>query len=309
MMTNQRNALTTVVSYPERGEGGNNKYRGNCSPKLIEDLIAHFGVQEICDYMCGSNTTGDAARTMGIYSHTYDLHSGFDLLHSDIPERPQFIFWHPPYWDIIKYSDVMYRASEVQQRYGYDPRRFDLSRIPTWEGFVQAMNYCMMKQFCALDKGGRMAVLVGDIKKKGRLLSMLFELTKPGTLENVIIKTQHNCVSDRRSYSGRFIPIVHEYVLLLRKDMPLTYPLLMTYRLEGDIRDMPGATWRDILADAMESFQAPVSLDQIYEKVGNYKRARYQQHWKDKVRQTLQYHPNTFYSLGRGIWALKRQAG
>ena len=53
MMTNQRNALTTVVSYPERGEGGNNKYRGNCSPKLIEDLIAHFGVQEICDYMCG----------------------------------------------------------------------------------------------------------------------------------------------------------------------------------------------------------------------------------------------------------------
>ena len=66
--------------------------------------------------MCGSNTTGDAARTMGIYSHTYDLHSGFDLLHSDIPERPQFIFWHPPYWDIIKYSDVMYRAFDVQQR-------------------------------------------------------------------------------------------------------------------------------------------------------------------------------------------------
>ena len=308
MMTNQRNALTTVVSYPERGEGGNNKYRGNCSPKLIEDLIAHFGVQEICDYMCGSNTTGDAARTMGIHSHTYDLHSGFDLLHSDIPERPQFIFWHPPYWDIIKYSDVMYRAFDVQQRYGYDPRRFDLSQIPTWDGFVQAMNYCMMKQFCALEKGGRMAVLVGDIKKKGRLLSMLFELTKPGTLENIVIKTQHNCVSDRRNYSGRFIPIVHEYVLLLRKDRPLTYPLLMTYRLQGDIRDMPGATWRDIIADAMESFHTPVALEQIYEAVGSYKRAQQQQHWKDKVRQTLQHHPNTFYSTGRGVWGLKQCA-
>ena len=286
MMTNQRSALTTVVSYPERGEGGNNKYRGNCSPKLIEDLIAHFGVQEICDYMCGSNTTGDAARTMGIHSHTYDLHSGFDLLHSDIPERPQFIFWHPPYWDIIKYSDVMYRAFDVQQRYGYDPRRFDLSRIPTWEGFVQAMNYCMMKQFCALEKGGRMAVLVGDIKKKG---------VRP-------------YVSDHRSYSGRFIPIVHECVLLLRKDRPLTYPLLMTYRLQGDIRDMPGATWRDIIADAMESFHTPVALEQIYEAVGNYKRAQQQQHWKDKVRQTLQHHPNTFYSTGRGVWGLKQCA-
>ena len=57
--------LTSIVSYPERGEGGNNKYRGNCSPKLIEDL-----------------------------------HSGFDLLNSDIPERPSFVFWHPPYWNM-----------------------------------------------------------------------------------------------------------------------------------------------------------------------------------------------------------------
>lgn len=306
MMTNQmkHRPLTTLVSYPERGVGGNNRYRGNCSPKLVEDLIAHFGVQDICDYMCGSNTTGDAARSMGITSHTYDLHSGFDLLHCDISERPQFIFWHPPYWDIIKYSDVMYRASEVQSRYGYDPRRYDLSRIPTWEQFVQAMNYCMMKQFCSLEAGGRMAVLVGDIKKKGKLLSMLFELIKPGTVENVIIKAQHNCVSDGRSYSGRFIPIVHEYVLLLRKDQPLVCPLLMTYRVEGDIRDMPGATWRDIIADAMDSLHGPAPLEQIYGKVGRYKRAQQQAHWKDKVRQTLQYHPNVFYSPQRGIWAL-----
>lgn len=308
MMANHTNTLTTVVSYPERGEGGSNRYRGNCSPKLIEDLIAHFGIQDICDYMCGSNTTGDAARTMGIPSHTYDLHSGFDLLHCDIRERPQFVFWHPPYWDIIHYSDVMYRASDVQQRYGYDPRLYDLSRIPTWEGFVQAMNYCMMKQFCALEPGGRMAVLVGDIKKKGRLYSMLFELTKPGMMENVIIKAQHNCVSDRRSYSGRFIPIVHEYVLLLRKEQPLVYPLLMTYRLEGDIRDMPGATWRDILADAMESFREPMPLGRIYEKVAGYKRTREQDHWRDKVRQTLQCYPNVFCSTDRGVWMLRKYA-
>ena len=70
MMTNQKNALTTLVSYPERGEGGSNKYRGNCSPKLIEDLISHFKIQDICDYMCGSNTTGAAANAMGIRSHT-----------------------------------------------------------------------------------------------------------------------------------------------------------------------------------------------------------------------------------------------
>lgn len=69
-MMNQNKALTSVVSYPERGHGGNNRYRGNCSPKLIEDLITHFRPHEVCDYMCGSNTTADAARAMGIVSHT-----------------------------------------------------------------------------------------------------------------------------------------------------------------------------------------------------------------------------------------------
>ena len=303
-MINQNKTLTSVVSYPERGQGGNNRYRGNCSPKLIEDLITHFRPHEVCDYMCGSNTTADAAHAMGIVSHTYDLHSGFDLLHTDIQERPEFIFWHPPYWDIIQYSDVMYRASDVQERYGYDPRLFDLSRIPTWEGFVQAMNYCMMKQFCALEQGGRMAVLVGDIKKKGRLFSMLFELTKPGVLENVIIKTQHNCMSDQRVYSGRFIPIVHEYVLLLRKDAPLVVPMLMTYRITGDVRDMPGATWRDIIAGVLEECHGRASLEEIYQRVEGHKRAQSQQWWKEKVRQTLQINPQTLEHTGRGMWRL-----
>lgn len=71
-------------------------------------------------------------------------------------------------------------------------------------------------------------------------------------MENIIIKAQHNCVSDRRTYGGRFIPIVHEYVLLLRKETPLVIPFLMTYRVNSDIRDMPGATWRDIIADILE---------------------------------------------------------
>lgn len=58
------NRLTSIVSYPERGTGGNNRYRGNCSPKLIEDLIGFFRPAEICDYMCGSGTTQDAAHSI-----------------------------------------------------------------------------------------------------------------------------------------------------------------------------------------------------------------------------------------------------
>ena len=300
--------LTSIVSYPERGEGGNNRYRGNCSPRLIEDLLGFFRPEEICDYMCGSGTTKAAADKLGIGSHIYDLHSGFDIMTCDIPERPEFIFWHPPYWDIVTYSDVMYKASDVQKNYGYDPRQHDLSRIPDWECFVEKMNYAMMKQFSALEKGGRMAVLMGDIKKKGVLYSMLSEIIKPGSLENIIIKAQHNCFSDQVQYSGKFIPILHEYVMIVRKDSPLLVPIIMAKKAEVDIRDMPGATWRDVVAAVLEQCSEPVTLTFLYEKIEPHKKAQANKWWKEKIRQTLQINHAYFFHNGRGMWSINKKA-
>lgn len=301
----QSTHLSSIVSYPERGEGGNNKYRGNCSPKLIEDLIGFFKPSEICDYMCGSGTTGDAATKCGITSKLYDLHSGFDIMNSEIPERPEFIFWHPPYWNIIQYSDIMYSASDVQNQYGYNPCHFDLSRIREWDEFVKALNYAMMKQFSALEKGAHMAVLMGDIKKKGKLFSMLAEIIKPGTLENIIIKTQHNCFSDNTQYNGKFIPILHEYVMIIHKDDTLLYPILFSETQRVDIRDMPGATWKDVVASVMEDTTEPVPLKWIYEKIEPYKKARQNKWWREKIRQTLQIYPSIFIRTERGKWGLK----
>ena len=298
--------FTSIVSYPERGAGGNNRYRGNCSPKLIEDLIGFFRPKEICDYMCGSGTAKAAADKLGIKSQLYDLHSGFDIMNCDIKERPEFIFWHPPYWDIIKYSDVMYKASDVKSKYGYDPMPLDLSRIPDWERFVQAMNYAMMKQFSALEKGGRMAVLMGDIKKKGKLYSMIAEIVKPGTMENIIIKAQHSCFSDNTQYSGAFIPILHEYVLIVRKDSPTAIPVLMCSQKTMDIRDMPGATWRDVVAAVLEDCNGAVSLTYLYEQIEPHKKAQANKWWKEKIRQTLQCNPAHFVHDGRGMWSLNR---
>lgn len=300
--------LTSIVSYPERGEGGNNRYRGNCSPKLIEDLIAFFKPEEICDYMCGSGTTKAAADRLGIRSRLYDLHSGFDIMNCEIKERPEFIFWHPPYWDIIKYSDVMYKAADVEKQYGYNPKLYDLSRIQDWDDFVKAMNYAMMKQFSALEKGGRMAVLMGDIKKKGKLYSMISEIIKPGTLENILIKAQHNCFSDSVQYSGSFIPILHEYVLIVRKDAPLVFPILQTQNTSIDVRDMPNATWKDIVASVLETCDFEASLSVLYEKIAPYKKAKESKFWKEKVRQTLQVYTNYFHSPARGVWQLRRTA-
>ena len=307
-MSKPNRTLTSIVSYPERGEGGSNRYRGNCSPKLIEDLINFFKPAEICDYMCGSGTTKDAADKCGIKSRIYDLHSGFDMMHCDIPERPEFIFWHPPYWDIIKYSDVMYKAADVESRYGYNPVKYDLSRIPNWDGFVYAMNYAMLKQFSSLERGGRMAVLMGDIKKKGKLYSMLSEIVKPGTLENIIIKVQHNCFSDNNDYSGNFIPILHEYLMIVRKDISLIVPMICSKQIVTDIRDVKEATWKDVVSAVLEECDKSVPLSYIYEQIADHEKTKSNKWWKEKIRQTLQCNPAHFKNTDKGMWCLRKSA-
>lgn len=296
--------MKSIVSYPERGQGGKSSYRGNCSPKLISDLIEQFKLEEINDYACGSGTTKDVAEQLGIRSFATDLRLGFDLMNHEIDQRPEAIFFHPPYWDIIRYADSMYSAQEVKKAYGYDPLKSDLSQIPTWEGFVNAMNYCVMKQFNALAKGGRMFILMGDIKKKGKLYSMLCDIMKPGTLEQIVIKAQHNCWSDQVSYSGRFIPIVHEYLLIVRKDLSLSFLVKVTKNIKADIRSMKNATWKDIVAAVLEDAGSPLCLDQIYNKVKGFERAKDYKIVEEKVRQTLQRYPSLFKSVSRGIWGI-----
>jgi len=297
--------MNSIVSYPDRGTGGRNTYRGNCSPKLIRDLATFLKVREIADYMCGGGTTADVATQLDIKSHCYDLHSGFNLMHDEIQERPSFIFNHPPYWNIIEYAGKQYNADKVIQRYGYDPRASDLSRPQSWENFMAELNHCTMKQFAALEKGGHMAILVGDIKKKGKLYSMILEMAKPGTIKQIIIKAQHNCWSDGVSYSGKsFIPIVHEYVLLLQKENALVFNLQFASNAQTDIRDIEIPTWRNIVASVLEEMGGKASLDELYSAIDGHKRTDTNREWRAKIRQTLQIHPTNFRNVDRGVWSL-----
>lgn len=254
--------------------------------------------------MCGSGTTEDVANRMGIISHCYDLNRGFDLLSMDIPEVNNYIFWHPPYGDMIQYAGSQYSAAEVQQKYGIDPIQSDLSQIKDWNKFVEAMNFCMMKQFNSLETGGRIAVLMGDMKRRGKLYSMLVDIAKPGTLEQIIIKEQHNCVSSRTNYSGSFIPICHEYLMIVRKDIPQYFEVKLTKSYQVDVRHLRCASWKDVLYAVMANRQAPMSLKDIYNEVEESRKARENQHWQAKVRQTLQMHPQLFRHVERGVWAV-----
>ena len=256
--------------------------------------------------MVGSGTTEDVVREAGIRGDFADLNRGYDMLSMDLPNRAENIFWHPPYGDMIKYADSQYKAVDVEAKTGLSAetiRKHDLSSFQDWNEFVKWMNYCMMKQFTALEKGGRMFVLVGDMKRKGRLYSMIRDLICPGTMENIIIKAQHNCWSDRQSYSGSFVPIVHEYLLVTRKDAGLIVPVSWGTSREYDTRKFGDQSWRDLVYSVIQENGGEMSLKELYDAVKDSAKAGRNQHWQEKVRQTVQ-NIKHFVRTERGCYAL-----
>ncbi len=298
--------MESIVSYPDRGTYGRNTYRGNCSGLLIKDIIAQYRLKGLSDFMVGSGTTEDVVREQGLRGAFADLNRGYDMITMDIPSRAENIFWHPPYHDMIVYSGKQYDASAVERATGLSAETImsdDLSRCASWEEFVKKMNYCMMKQFAALDRGGRMFVLVGDMKRRGKLFSMIRELICPGTMENIIIKAQHNCWSDRQSYSGNFVPIVHEYLLVTKKDVGLVVPVSWGASKEYDMRSFGGQSWRDLVWSVIQDNGGRMSLQELYAALKDSAKARRNQHWQEKVRQTVQ-DIRHFTRTDRGCYAL-----
>ena len=298
--------MQSIVSYPDRGPYGRNDYRGNCSGLLIKDLISQYRLRALSDFMVGSGTTEDVVKDTGIRGNFADLNRGYDMMSMDIPERAENIFWHPPYHDMIVYSGKQYDTRAVEAATGLPAETIladDLSRCASWEDFVKKMNYCMMKQFSALEKGGRMFVLVGDLKRRGALYSMIRELICPGTMENIIIKAQHNCWSDRQSYSGNFVPIVHEYLLVTRKDAGLIVPVSWGTSREYDMRSFKDISWRDLVYATIQENGGQMNLQELYEALKGSAKAKTNQHWQEKIRQTVQ-NMKRFVRTERGTYAL-----
>ena len=134
---------------------------------------------------------------------------------------------------------------------------------------------------------------------------MLVFSVKPGQLEQVLIKVQNNYTSKNCTYHSRnFVPLEHEYLLVLKKVMPylLTFQYPQEHQL--DIRNSKTATWRDVVKAVMEHLGEKASLSEIYKEISGYEKAKQNPHWKEKVRQTLQITP-CFFSSERGVWKLQ----
>lgn len=202
--------LTSFMAFPERGSGGNNKWRGNCSPEVVRAILRYvleckhyYGKQTqdftLLDPMSGSGTSQAAAQSLGVRSLLYDLNpapacgiGGWDALRDEVDDSADLIFLHPPYHNLIPYSGNMWGT----------PHKDDLSRCSSYPEFVEKLNYIVQKLFMALRRDGRLAILVGDIRTKGSFYSMQHDLMRVGQMEAFIVKGQYNCVSDTRSYKN-----------------------------------------------------------------------------------------------------------
>ena len=121
------------------------------------------------------------------------------------------------------------------------PHPDDLSRCENYADFTEKLNYVIKKLYMALRNDGRLAILVGDVRAKGKFYSMQHDIMSMGNFESFIVKAQFNCVSDSRRYAKPFVPVVTEYLLVYHKTDPFLIPFSKRLRNTVDIaqNDVP----------------------------------------------------------------------
>ena len=228
---------TTIWSFPDRGNWATHsgQYRGNWSPYVPRNLILRYSNPGdwILDQFVGSGTTLVEAKLLGrnaigidinpaalnLSKHNIDFHYDTEvktyLRRGDARdlsflknESIQLICTHPPYADIIRYSD------NIPQ---------DMSQLE-YDNFIENMEIVAKESFRVLRKNSICAYMMGDIRQKGLVkplgMDSLQIFLKTGfLLKEIIIKEQHNCRSSEY-WAGRgkaFLMLAHEYIFVLLK--------------------------------------------------------------------------------------------
>lgn len=287
----------SILDYPERGPWGNNKYRGNCTGYLIKDLLEKYQPKQFVEAFSGGGTGKDVAQSLGITNSIHlDLLTGWDALKDDMPVPADFVFSHPPYWDIIQYADMRGKA---------DPD--DLSNPANYEDFIRKLDRVNEKIYASLVNGGRHAFLMGDVRKRVSNAYQYYSIIKDmawfGDLENHLIKLQHNVTSSRRQYRGNFIPIMHEHLLIFVKREIWQLGIKYTRTYPADLRQPKQITWRELVRAAVEAKGGQVSLQDLYAALAGAKKAANNTHWREQIRAVVQRYPE-FKRVQTGVYAV-----
>lgn len=232
--------MTTHWSFPQRGDWATHdaKWRGNWSPYIPRNIILRYSKEGNCvlDQFAGGGTTLVEAKLLNRNIIGVDIndvalercrekidfeHDGANgkvfLRKGDArnlsfvqDEHVDLICTHPPYADIIKYSE------DIEE---------DLSRLRIVD-FLGEMKKVANECYRVLKRDKFCAILMGDTRKKGCMVPMSFEVMRifeaaGFTLKELIIKEQHNCQATgywkTNSVKYNFLLIAHEYLFVFRK--------------------------------------------------------------------------------------------
>jgi DNA modification methylase len=234
--------MTTHWSFPNRGNWATHdaKWRGNWSPYIPRNILLRYSKENdlVLDQFAGGGTTLVEAKLLnrniiGVdvndvalmrcrekvsfqhpeYNGKVYIRKGDARNLNFIPdEKIDLICTHPPYADIIKYSE------DISE---------DLSLLNI-KDFLKEMKKVASESYRVLKKGKVCTILMGDTRKNGCMIPMSFEVMKifqhaGFTLKEIIIKEQHNCKTTDywkvNSMKYNFFLIAHEYLFIFVKNI------------------------------------------------------------------------------------------
>ena len=234
--------MTSVWSFPKRGDWATHdaKWRGNWSPYIPRNILLRYSKEGdlVLDQFAGGGTTLVEAKLLnrniiGIDVNDEALkrcrekarfeHEGANgivkiskgdarELRDIKDESIDLICTHPPYADIIHYSEGKNIPADLSN-YAFNE-------------FLEQMKDVAAESYRVLKSGKYCAILMGDIRKNGHVVPLSFETMRvfEGAgfkLREIILKEQHNCRTTgywkSRCLRYNFFLLAHEFLFVFRK--------------------------------------------------------------------------------------------
>ena len=232
---------TTVWAFPKRGNWATHTsdWRGNWSPEIVRNLILRYSKERdhLLDCMIGGGTTAIEAKVLNRHITCIDVNEKalqrtktvlqFDS-HNNAKQRVlkgdarnmdflknseiDFVLTHPPYADIIKYSEGTILE--------------DISGIHDLNKFTLEIEKIAREIYRVLKPGKYCAILIGDTRRNTMYQPLAYmtmeKFLKVGfKLKEDIIKRQFNCKATgfwvTKSKESNFLLIMHEHLFIFQK--------------------------------------------------------------------------------------------
>jgi hypothetical protein len=317
------NVLRTIERKCKRTSGhGEYSYRGNADSDVFKKAInyifkklnkeKHIDKIIVADFMEGSGTSRDLCKTLNFVHYVgNDLRYGFNRITDESNVRPDIEILHPPYF--VAKSEKTGKLSNMPQYGGVQWKNdkvdlsFDGSHIHNWEEYVRWNNKLLARAMLNLPVGGRIIYMNAPVKFENKYYDIFKDMDIYGELEQVIIKEQYNTFSDNIQYTGEFIPIVYEYVLIIKKTSSLKVACKVVRNQVIDLMQSVKITWKELVQSVSEHLGGVVTEKKVVEFLRENKHPKLENNNfpERKVSQIFTTFKDIYECVDKGVYVLK----